>query len=72
MIQAIEKAYLDAGADILETNTFNATQVSPGRLRHAVAGLRTQRRRGAWLARWRTRRPPRPRTSRAVVAGVLG
>ena len=28
IIQAIEKAYLDAGADILETNTFNATQVS--------------------------------------------
>ncbi len=28
VIQAIEKAYLDAGADILETNTFNATQVS--------------------------------------------
>ncbi|WP_162975674.1 homocysteine S-methyltransferase family protein, partial [Pseudomonas aeruginosa] len=26
VIQAIEKAYLDAGADILETNTFNATQ----------------------------------------------
>ena len=28
VIAAIEKAYLDAGADILETNTFNATQVS--------------------------------------------
>jgi len=28
VIQAIEKAYLDAGADILETNTFNATRVS--------------------------------------------
>ncbi|MFO5615265.1 homocysteine S-methyltransferase family protein, partial [Klebsiella pneumoniae] len=28
MTQSIEKAYLDAGADILETNTFNATQVS--------------------------------------------
>ena len=28
VISAIEKAYLDAGADILETNTFNATQVS--------------------------------------------
>ena len=27
-IQEIEKAYLDAGADILETNTFNSTQVS--------------------------------------------
>ena len=28
VIAEIEKAYLDAGADILETNTFNATQVS--------------------------------------------
>ena len=28
VIASIEKAYLDAGADILETNTFNATQVS--------------------------------------------
>ena len=28
VIAEIEKAYLDAGADILETNTFNATRVS--------------------------------------------
>ena len=28
LIQEIEKAYLDAGADILETNTFNSTQIS--------------------------------------------
>ena len=28
VIGSIEKAYLDAGADILETNTFNATRVS--------------------------------------------
>ncbi|HHX33780.1 MAG TPA: methionine synthase [Gammaproteobacteria bacterium] len=28
LIQEIEKAYLDAGADIIETNTFNSTQVS--------------------------------------------
>lgn len=27
-IAAIEKAYLDAGADIIETNTFNSTRVS--------------------------------------------
>ena len=27
-ISAIEKAYFDAGADIVETNTFNATRVS--------------------------------------------
>ncbi|MCB0569531.1 MAG: homocysteine S-methyltransferase family protein, partial [Phaeodactylibacter sp.] len=28
VIGAIHKAYLDAGADIIETNTFNATRVS--------------------------------------------
>ena len=28
IIQAIHKAYLEAGADIIETNTFNATAVS--------------------------------------------
>ena len=28
VISSIEKAYLDAGADILETNTFNATRIS--------------------------------------------
>ena len=27
-IAAIEKAYLDAGSDIIETNTFNSTRVS--------------------------------------------
>ncbi|MDP0881257.1 homocysteine S-methyltransferase family protein, partial [Klebsiella variicola] len=28
IIQAIHEAYLDAGADIIETNTFNSTSVS--------------------------------------------
>ena len=28
IIEAIHKAYLDAGADIIETNTFNATSIS--------------------------------------------
>ncbi|HZJ94870.1 MAG TPA: methionine synthase [Thiopseudomonas sp.] len=28
LIQDIERAYLDAGADIIETNTFNSTQIS--------------------------------------------
>ena len=26
-LSAIQKAYLDAGADIIETNTFNATRI---------------------------------------------
>ena len=28
IIEAIHKAYLDAGADIIETNTFNSTRIS--------------------------------------------
>ena len=28
VIAEIEKAYLDAGADIIETNTFNSTRIS--------------------------------------------
>lgn len=28
IIKAIHRAYLDAGSDILETNTFNATQIA--------------------------------------------
>jgi hypothetical protein len=38
VIEAIHTAYLEGGADIIETNTFNGTttsQVGPGGLRHA-------------------------------------
>ncbi len=59
VIGSIEKAYLDAGADILETNTFNATQVSQadyGMEALQVADAKT------------LETPDRPR----FVAGVLG
>lgn len=65
VIQAIEKAYLDAGADILETNTFNATQVSQADYGMQSLAYELNLEGAAWPARWRTRRPPRPRTSRA-------
>lgn len=72
VIQAIEKAYLDAGADILETNTFNATQVSQADygMESLVYELNVE---GARLAREvadakTLETPDKPR----FVAGVLG
>jgi 5-methyltetrahydrofolate--homocysteine methyltransferase len=38
MIQEIHRQYLEAGADIIETNTFNSTTHFDGRLRDGIAG----------------------------------
>nr|WP_314481646.1 methionine synthase [uncultured Pseudomonas sp.] len=72
IIAAIEKAYLDAGADILETNTFNATQISQADygMEALVYELNVQ---GARIARQvadakTLETPDKPR----FVAGVLG
>ncbi len=73
MIGAIEKAYLDAGADILETNTFNATQVSQADygMERLAYELNVE---GARLARQvcRCQDRSRPGSSPRFVAGVLG
>ena len=72
VIREIHSAYLDAGADILETNTFNATSISQAdyRLESIVYELNAA---GARLAREAAdaataRDPRKPR----FVAGVLG
>ena len=72
VISAIHAAYLDAGADLLETNTFNATSVSQAdyRLEHLVYELNRE---GARLAREAceaatAKTPDKPR----FVVGVLG
>jgi 5-methyltetrahydrofolate--homocysteine methyltransferase len=72
VIAAIHTAYLDAGADLVETNTFNATAVSQAdyRLEHVVYELNRE---GARLARSccdiaEAKTPERPR----FVIGVLG
>jgi 5-methyltetrahydrofolate--homocysteine methyltransferase len=72
IIRAIHEAYLDAGADIVETNTFNSTSVSQADygMQSLVVELN---RRGAELAREacaniEARHPGR----RCYVAGVLG
>jgi len=72
IIQAIHGDYLEAGADIIETNTFNATRVSQAdyRLESIVHELNVA---GARLARavcdeFTARNPDKPR----FVAGVIG
>ena len=72
VIDAIHGAYLEAGADIIETNTFNATTASQSDygLEDQVFDLNFH---GARLARqsadqWTLRTPDKPR----FVAGVLG
>ncbi|HEV7489509.1 MAG TPA: homocysteine S-methyltransferase family protein [Rhodanobacteraceae bacterium] len=72
IISAIHTAYLDAGADMVETNTFNATAVSQAdyRLQHLVYELNRD---GARLARRccdaaQAKTPGKPR----FVIGVLG
>ncbi|HYB99077.1 MAG TPA: methionine synthase [Candidatus Limnocylindrales bacterium] len=72
IVRAIHEAYFDAGADIVETNTFNSTSIS-----QADYGMEAHvyelNRRGAELARQAAaasqgRHPERP----LFVAGVLG
>ena len=72
IITAIHAAYLDAGADLVETNTFNSTAVSQAdyRLEHLVYELNRE---GARLARAacdaaEAKTPDKPR----FVIGVLG
>src|SRR3990167_414667 len=72
VISAIHKAYLDAGADIIETNTFNSPSVSQADY-HLEAVVYELNREGAALARrlcdaQTAATPDKPR----FVAGVLG
>ena len=72
IIRGIHSAYLEAGAEIVETNTFNATSISMAdyHMEDLVYELNLE---GARLARdaadeWERRTPDKPR----FVAGVLG
>jgi len=72
IIQAIHTAYLEAGADILETNTFNATRVSQAdyEMEDIARELNVEGARMARLAAdaMTAKTPDKPR----FVAGVLG
>ena len=72
VIREIHNGYLEAGADIIETNTFNATSIAMAdyRLEHIVKALNRE---AAKLAReccaeWTKKTPEKPR----FVAGALG
>ena len=72
IISAVHDAYLEAGADLVETNTFNATSISQAdyHLQHVVFELNRE---GARLARtscdaMTAKTPQQPR----FVIGVLG
>ncbi len=72
IVAGIHEAYLDAGADIIETNTFNATRISqadyalqPHVYEINLAAARLAR---AAADRWTARTPEKPR----FVAGALG
>ena len=53
VVGEICNAYLDAGADIVATNTFNSNAISLSRLRHRRHDARDQHRRGQAHARLR-------------------
>ena len=72
IVRAVHRAYLEAGADLIETNTFNATRISQSDygLEHLARELNRE---GARLARVEcdaatARDPSKPR----FVIGVLG
>ncbi|MFN9730165.1 MAG: homocysteine S-methyltransferase family protein [Pseudomonadota bacterium] len=72
IVRAVHRAYLDAGADLVETNTFNSTAISQAdyNKQHLVPELNRE---GARIARIecdaaQARTPDRPR----FVVGVLG
>ncbi len=72
IVKAIHKAYFDAGADIVETNTFNSTSIAMAdyQMENLVYELNKE---GAALARsvadqFEQQNPDKPR----FVAGVLG
>ena len=71
-VRAIHDAYFEAGADIVETNTFNATRIAQADY-GLVDRVREMTRAAAALARasadaWSARTPGKPR----FVAGALG
>ncbi|MEO9136505.1 MAG: homocysteine S-methyltransferase family protein [Casimicrobiaceae bacterium] len=71
-VRSIHDAYFEAGADIIETNTFNATRIAQAdyRMQDQARAINTA---AATIAResadrWTARTPDRPR----FVAGALG
>ncbi|MFN9939626.1 MAG: homocysteine S-methyltransferase family protein, partial [bacterium] len=70
VIQEIHEQYLDAGADILETNTFGATSVAQAdyHMEHLAREMNLEAARLACAARDKFSTPDKPR----FVAGAIG
>ena len=72
VVSAVHRQYLEAGADIIETNTFNSTSVSQADygLEPLVRELNVEATKlaRAAAAEWTTKTPDRPR----LVAGSIG
>ena len=72
VIREIHNGYLEAGADIIETNTFNATSIAMAdyKLEHVVKVLNREAAKLAHecCAEWTKKTPDKPR----FVAGALG
>ncbi|WP_294033021.1 homocysteine S-methyltransferase family protein, partial [uncultured Moraxella sp.] len=72
IISAIHKSYLEAGADIIETNSFNGTQISMAdyHMEHLTYEINREAARLARLAcdEYNAKTPDKPR----FVAGVIG
>jgi len=72
IIKKIHHQYLEAGSDIIETNTFNGTRISQAdyQLEHVVLELNTEAAKLAKAAadEWTSKTPDRPR----FVAGSMG
>jgi 5-methyltetrahydrofolate--homocysteine methyltransferase len=70
LIKGIHEAYLEAGADIIETNTFNGTRIAQAEygLAHLVTEINTQSARLAREAADAFSSPEKPR----FVAGAIG
>jgi 5-methyltetrahydrofolate--homocysteine methyltransferase len=70
LIRGVHEAYLDAGADLVETNTFNSTRISQAdyHLQHLAYELNREGARVARAACERFTTPDRPR----FAIGVLG
>ncbi len=71
VIQAIHEAYLEAGADIIETNTFNATRISQADYGTEESAYEINRA-GAMLAREAADKLSKSTGQQRFVAGALG
>ena len=72
LVRRIQREYLEAGADILTTNTFTATRFGLSEFGLDLTFTRSTRRRRVWRARWRTSTRSAIRKSPVSQPGSIG